>query len=1098
MRTTGLFRTAVLGVGLSTMLALLGAPAQGANVPGRVVDNTKFGTSTDPLRGRDIPGLAVDPADPRHIVMIDEDFLAGQCDFHVTYDSGKTWADGHLTAPAGFANPPCFTFDSGGYAHYNQSVVFGSGQNVYTTFSSHRGIQQRPESGADKVGGEGDSVIVNHSGDGGKTWDPGVVAEQGGAVTWPFIIRPGIAVQPRPQGDKVYVVGWYVVNPPGMGASGGAGDRRAVVSSSDDGGKTWSAPVDAQGPDEHVREIAPPVVGPDGALYVAWRNRDDPSTAPHPIVVAKSTDGGATFTRSSLGDVGPAPTTAPAPAGSAGYPRMAVDAKSGAIYVVYVGFNFGDLDTILQRSTDGGATWSPPTRVNDDPKGNGMRQLGPKVAVAPNGRVDVTWLDTRASYPTPIIPRPAGGGDVYYASSTDGGLTFSANRRISDRSVNLDEGLNGRIGTYTWWGPTVAPLGNDSVLFAWGDSRNGNVDNDTNDVMLAHLDLGQAGPPEVTDLPKASPANVSVAASQLAYPGGAERIGANFTSKLVVVNKNDVAGAWAGSVLARANYSPLLVTDGSSLTKEQKDEIKRLSPTGMFVIGDTKAIPDKLVESIKSAGVITNVSPGATTTVPASTTVPVTASPSSTTPAATPPSSVAATTTTVPTSTANRTSITRLTGATPADIGKAVAGAMDVRTDQEKSRAVPAFAGAVAVNAASKESAAGLAFAASLRLPVLFVDRDGVPAATADTFNAMNVQTTYVVGGPASVSDAVMAKLPGAKRLGGADLTATSVAVNNEIKARGLPFNVTYVADESRPVDAAVAAAAVARVGGIVVLTPGAGTAAAEKEIDQLGLTGAVDKIFVVKSASSSSPPWALIVISALLAAIGIFLLDRAARKKRANDAETATMRADAGSPSTTTHTYRAPRPYGRASLLRPGTLHPGTATCAYSVRRWRSPDARGPSSYLSRPAPGWPRPTPTGRPSTAGAPGWPTSSGTLRRPGPLSSTGSSKPSPARRCGPATGSRSCTTGPRRSPPCSRPSPVPPPASTCPPTSTGPARSPTGSRKRSRPRPGPGWRSTSWSTHGARPSSTAAPWPSCGTRGPRSSTSAHPTGTPSTS
>jgi putative cell wall-binding protein len=876
MRQSGFFRTAALGLGLSSLLILTGAPAQGASVPGRVVDNTKTGTSLDPLRGRDIPGLAADPADPRHIVLIDVDYVAGQCDFHVTYDSGKTWADGHLRAPAGFADPPCVTFDSGAAPHFNQSVVWGSGQNVYTTFASHRGIQQLPEGG--RVGGEGDSVIVNHSGDGGKTWDTGVVAIQGGAVTWPFVIRPGVAVQARAQGDKVYVVGWYVVNPPGQGAAGGAGDRRAVVSSSDDGGKTWSAPVDASGPDEKVREIAMPVVGPDGALYIAMHNRDDPSTVPHPIELAKSTDGGATFTRTPIGDVGPAPATAPAPAGFSGYPRIAVDPKSGALYVVYLGYNFGDLDTVIQHSTDGGATWSAPLRVNDDPKGNGMRQLAARVAVAPNGRVDVTWLDTRASYPSAIVPKPGGSGDVYYASSTDGGVTFSANRRISDRSVNLDEALLPRIGTYTLMGesPVMAELGNDALLFAWTDPRFGNVDTGTQDVMVAHLELGQSGPPEVTDLPNASPGNLSVAVSELAYPGGSERFGNPFTSRLVVVNKNDAAGAMAGAVLARANSSPLLVTDGTSLTKAQRDEIKRLSPTGMFVIGDTKAIPDKLVSAITAAGVITNVSTGATTTVPTTVAAPTAVA------------GAPVTTTTLPTPSADRANVVRLTGATPPEVAKAVAGALDLRSDQQKAAAVPAFAAAVAVNATSKEAAAGLAFAASLRLPVLYVDTDGVPAATADTLTAMAVKTTYVIGGPQSVSDAVMAKLPGAKRLGGPDVASTVVAVNNEVKARGLPMNVAYVADGSRPVDAAVAAAAVSRVGGIVLLTPGAGTAAAARQIDQLGLTGGVDKVVVVKSTSSTSPPWALIVVSVALAALGALLLGLAARRKQAGATETA------------------------------------------------------------------------------------------------------------------------------------------------------------------------------------------------------------------
>src|SRR5436190_15341308 len=228
-------RFAPLVIGLAVAMALtVGLVPAGGDVPaGHVSENTRLDTGNDPLRGRDIPGMAVDPADPRHVVMIDEDFLAGQCDFHTSFDGGKTWTSGHLTVPSDFADPPCRTFDSGGYAHYNKSVVFGTGQNVYTTFASHRGEQQRPESNV--VAGEGDSVIVNRSTDGGKTFQRGVVAIEGAKDSRPFIIRPGVAVQPRPQGDKLYVVGWYVINPPGMGASGGQGDRRAVVATSEDG-----------------------------------------------------------------------------------------------------------------------------------------------------------------------------------------------------------------------------------------------------------------------------------------------------------------------------------------------------------------------------------------------------------------------------------------------------------------------------------------------------------------------------------------------------------------------------------------------------------------------------------------------------------------------------------------------------------------------------------------------------------------------------------------------------------------------------------------------------------------------------------------------
>ena len=867
-------RPAAIGVGMSILLALAGTPAQGEVPTGRVSENTRFQSENrDPVRGRDIPGFAVDPADPRHVVMITEEFITGQCDFHTSFDGGRTWtSEGHLTVPSDFADPPCVTYDSGGYAHFNKSVVWGTGQNVYTTFASHRGPKQRPETGTAQ--GEGDSVLVNRSTDGGRTWERAVVAIQGARDSRPFIIRPGIAVQPRPQGDKLYVVGWYVVNPLNMGAQGGAGDRRAVVASSEDGGRTWSAPVEAQAPDEKVREITPPVIGKDGSVYIAWRNRDDPANAPHPIVVAKSSDGGATWTRTPIQDATPAPPTAPPPTGNAGFPKMAFDPNSGpfgTLYVAYLGFNFGDLDVLVQRSMDTGVTWSQPVRVNDDPRGNGIRQLTPDISVAPNGRVDVVWFDTRTNLPSPVIPRPAGQGDVYYASSTDGGATFSGNRRISDRSINLDDGTLGRNGTYTWWGPDSVPLGNDAVLFAWGDARYGNVDTAANDVVLATMRFGEPGPALVTDLPKASPANLSVAVAQVAYPGGAERIGSSFTSKAVVVHKDDVAGAWAGAVLARANHAPLLVVDGKSLSKEQKAEIARLGTVGLYVVGDEASVPQSLVDEITKAGVITTLAPVPTTTIPAA-----------------PPTTAAgapATTTTVPTSTADKSKVIRLSGATPAEIGRAVAGAMDVRSPEEKSRAVPAFGGAVAVNPASNESAAGLAFAASLRMPVLFVDRDGVPAPTAEAFTGANIQNTFVIGGPEAIADSALTRLPGAKRLGGADMAATTAAVVNELKARGLPVNVAYVADESRPVDAAVAAAAVARAGGFLLLTPGADAGAAEEQIGAMGLGGQVDQLVMVESTSPSNVPWALIAVFAVFAAAGIVLLDRAARKNRQRSA---------------------------------------------------------------------------------------------------------------------------------------------------------------------------------------------------------------------
>ncbi|MDQ2826601.1 MAG: hypothetical protein M3Y04_06550, partial [Actinomycetota bacterium] len=63
--------------------------------------------------------------------------------------------------------------------------------------------------------------------------------------------------------------------------------------------------------------------------------------------------------------------------------------------------------------------------------------------------------------------------------------------------------------------------------------------------------------------------------------------------------------------------------------------------------------------------------------------------------------------------------------------------------------------------------------------------------------------------------------------------------------------------------------------------TPGASSTVAEAQVKQMGLSAQVDRIVVAQSATSTNIPWALIVLSALLAVIGIVLIDRAAARRR-------------------------------------------------------------------------------------------------------------------------------------------------------------------------------------------------------------------------
>ena len=121
------------------------------------------------------------------------------------------------------------------------------------------------------------------------------------------------------------------------------------------------------------------------------------------------------------------------PAGLAGQLFLAVD-RSGTstnnnIYVLATvkptGFNSGT-DVMFARSTNGGQTFSTPKRINDDPVNPNKWHWFGTLAVAPNGRIDSVWLDTRNA---------ANNTDsqLFYSYSTDGGDTWSPNVAVSNR-----------------------------------------------------------------------------------------------------------------------------------------------------------------------------------------------------------------------------------------------------------------------------------------------------------------------------------------------------------------------------------------------------------------------------------------------------------------------------------------------------------------------------------------------------------------------------------------------------------------------------------------------------------------------------------------
>ncbi|HEX2208105.1 MAG TPA: sialidase family protein, partial [Longimicrobium sp.] len=183
-------------------------------------------------------------------------------------------------------------------------------------------------------------------------------------------------------------------------------------------------------------------------------------------------------------------------------PAQVAVGADGAIYVLWQnntkvpGRRFAASDLRFARSADGGRTFSPAITVNDDAGGVPSSHTFHDLAVAPDGTVWVSWLDSRARDaaraarhrpPTP----PAEGhehaqrdmrddenlppSEVRVAKSTDGGLTFGA-------SMVVDTAPCPCCRTSLAFGPDGA------VYLAWRKEYGGDV----RDVVVARMGAGEA------------------------------------------------------------------------------------------------------------------------------------------------------------------------------------------------------------------------------------------------------------------------------------------------------------------------------------------------------------------------------------------------------------------------------------------------------------------------------------------------------------------------------------------------------------------------------------------------------------------------------
>ena len=190
----------------------------------------------------------------------------------------------------------------------------------------------------------------------------------------------------------------------------------------------WSAPMQINNPPQRCQgaEIA---MAPNGVVSVCWARVTSSSPFTEDFTgFASSSNGGANWTvNESAFDMNGIQGLLPQKGNIRvnGLPRIDVDktggSRNGWIYIVTTQKNLApagsDPDIIMNRSTNGGQTWSAGVRVNQDALNNGKIQYFPVIHVDDSGGVNVLYYDDRNT--------ASDSSGVFLSRSTDGGNTWN-------------------------------------------------------------------------------------------------------------------------------------------------------------------------------------------------------------------------------------------------------------------------------------------------------------------------------------------------------------------------------------------------------------------------------------------------------------------------------------------------------------------------------------------------------------------------------------------------------------------------------------------------------------------------------------------------
>ena len=436
----------LLGIGAAAVPSAFDEQPKASRVDGNRPVNAGALDLAD-IRSHNSPTLVRNPRNGRELAVANRiDSPRFSCALHVSRDGGATWRAIAIPAPKG-EEPKCFAPD----------LAYTSEGRLHLSFVTLKG------------GGNVPNAV----------W---LSRLRGRRLTKPRKLLGKLSFQVRLTADPVrprrlYLtwlkaadVGLYQFSEPGNPIS---------FMRSDSGGRRWSEPVRISSP-SRPRVIAPSLaVGTGGKLNVVYLDLGEDRLdyagahrgrggAPYPgrwkLVLTRSEDGGRNWEEAVV-----EPALVPTERMIVfipPFPSIAAGPDDGRLYIGYHDGKLGDPDVRVWTSSDGGASWSDGRRVNDTPARDQRAQYLPKLAVAPNGRLDVIYYDRRRD------SRDVR-NDVSLQSSFDEGETFSKHLRLTQRSFDSRVGFGSERGLPDLGSRLALVSADVGALGVWTDTRAG-------------------------------------------------------------------------------------------------------------------------------------------------------------------------------------------------------------------------------------------------------------------------------------------------------------------------------------------------------------------------------------------------------------------------------------------------------------------------------------------------------------------------------------------------------------------------------------------------------------------------------------------------